>query len=140
MTDERRRRELAHLHRDDIDDVYAAVPVKPKALGQIMSVRLPGEVAGRLRDHAISKGESVSDLVRRAVFELLDEPALGFRCRHVSIVSHPGFLQSASAYCGCVMRKVFDPAELADATAHGISVPVDARTAAGSGDPSAAPG
>lgn len=105
------RRELAKAHRDEIEVGYA-VPVTPKRLGQIMSVRLSGEVAGQLRDYANAKSESVSDVIRRAVLELLETPGIGFRCAHAAIVSNPGVLLSASADCGCVMRKVFDPSEV----------------------------
>lgn len=65
------RREYADAHRDDIDETFEPVAVEPKVLDQVMSVRLPSDVASALRDHAQSIGQSASDVVRGAVADLL---------------------------------------------------------------------
>jgi hypothetical protein len=67
------RRELEHLRDSLIDEEVAPMPVAPKALDNILSVRLPAETAGRLRDYASARGELVSDVVRRLIARLLDE-------------------------------------------------------------------
>jgi hypothetical protein len=67
---ERERRDLADAHRDELD-VDSAVPVAPKRLGQMISVRLDPEVAIALRDLAVERGVSMSDLLREGAAKVL---------------------------------------------------------------------
>lgn len=69
---EKERRELAEAHKDDID-VESAAPVTPKRLGQMISLRLDPEVVIALRDLAIERGVSLSDLLREGAAKVLTE-------------------------------------------------------------------
>jgi seryl-tRNA synthetase len=67
---EKERRALAQTHKDDFD-VESAVPVAPKRLGQMVSVRLDPDVAIAMRDLAIERGTSMSDLLREGAAVVL---------------------------------------------------------------------
>lgn len=110
--DERERRELAERHRDEID-VDSARAIEPRALDQILSVRMPAELAIGLRDVANRVGVSVSDLLRAAARQLAaGEPVArpskvaGWRCEHMSITSLPGALGRPTPGCGCHMQPI----------------------------------
>lgn len=69
---EKERRELAEAHKDDLD-VESATPVTPKRLGQMISLRLDPEVVIALRDLAVERGVSLSDLLREGAARVLAE-------------------------------------------------------------------
>lgn len=66
------RRELADATRDDVDDSFEPMAVERRALDQVLSARLPGDVAAALRNHAANLGQSTSDAMRGAVLDLLN--------------------------------------------------------------------
>ncbi len=66
-------RELAEAHRGEIDPDYAE-PVTPKRLNQIVSLRLDPEHAIALRELAVKRDVSVSDLLREGVDAVLRSP------------------------------------------------------------------
>jgi hypothetical protein len=85
---ESERRDLAQAHRDEID-VESAVPVAPKRLGQMISLRLDPEIAIALRDLATERGASMSDLLREGAARVLAEASQSMQVIHVQFkVSH----------------------------------------------------
>lgn len=109
--DEIERRELAEQHKDEIAEIVG--PVEPRSLDQIMSVRMPGDLAADLRDVAVRAGVSVSDLLRAAARQLVaGEPVIaprrprGWTCQHYTITSVPGVVSSVSVDCGCRMQPI----------------------------------
>jgi hypothetical protein len=75
---EKELRELADAHRDEID-VESAVPIAPRRLGQMLSLRLDPDVAIALRELAIERGVSMSDLLREAAARVLAEASQTMR-------------------------------------------------------------
>jgi hypothetical protein len=95
-----------------MDEEYEVVgPVEPRQLDQILSVRMPHELAVGLRGVAERSGVSVSDLIRAAARQIVaGEPVeasrsrvRGFRCAHLTVTSLPGVLTRTRGGCGCEM-------------------------------------
>lgn len=84
---ERERRELAQAHRDEID-VESALPIAPKRLGQMISLRLDPEIAIALRDLATERGVSMSDLLREGAARVLAEASHSMQVTIQYTVSH----------------------------------------------------
>ena len=69
-SDERARREAAQAHRGEVvPDSGRAL--KPRALPQMVSVRLESELASELRQLARETGTTVSDLLREAAVSVV---------------------------------------------------------------------
>lgn len=60
---EKERRERAYAHRSEVVKGGAEV-IEPRKLGQMVSLRLDGEVLSALRELANQRGSTVSDLLR----------------------------------------------------------------------------
>jgi hypothetical protein len=108
---ERKRREVAFEHRGEIVP-NSGVPVEPKMLDQIVSVRLPGDMAAALRDAANARGVKVSDLLRQAARQIISTP-IGWRCEHFNITAPAGVLGQVTSGCGCSLSPVYHPDEIA---------------------------
>jgi len=113
--DEKRRRELAWAHRDDIIPGSERA-IQPKELGQIVSVRLTTAEVSALRDYADKLGWTMSEVIRHATRAMVGRP-IGWQCEHMNMTSLPGILSSPHGYCGCEMRPVYDVSELRKAPA-----------------------
>lgn len=112
MSTEKEWRERAYRHRGEVVP-GSGVPVTPRQLATIVSVRLPAEMAVALRTAAENSGETLSDLLRRAAMALVSKP-IGYQCEHLNVTSNPGVLGPVSAACGCELRPVYHVSELAD--------------------------
>lgn len=112
--DEKELREQLYRERDDVI-VESALPVTPRSLDHIMSVRLPGPLAAALRDVAIEQGTTVSELLRKAAERLVGKP-IGWQCEHMNMTSVPGVLVGpVVAWCGCTMEPVYGNRDLRSA-------------------------
>lgn len=63
--DEMRRRELAHRHRGEVVE-GSGVPIEPRRLDQMVSLRLDPEVLRDLREIAEARNATVSAVLREA--------------------------------------------------------------------------
>ena len=90
---EQERRELAEAHKDDFDPDYAA-PITPRRLEQMVSLRLDPDVVVALRELAVQRGCSVSDLLREGAARVLAAAAEGMRVTHMKIGVDVGWTSS----------------------------------------------
>ena len=67
-TDELRRRALADEHRGEVVE-GSGIPVEPRRLNQMVSVRLNPEVVGALRAIAASRDTTLSAVLREAAVQ-----------------------------------------------------------------------
>jgi hypothetical protein len=81
---EKERRALAEAHKDEIE-VDSATPVSPKRLGQMISLRLDPDVAIALRDLAVRRGMSVSDLLREGAARVLASAEQAMQVTHFRV-------------------------------------------------------
>lgn len=86
------------------------IPITPKELGTVLSVRMPGPLAGQLREAANARGCSVSDLLREATQRLVGI-AIGWRCDHMNVSGLP-VVSQPSFGCGCAPQPVFNVTDL----------------------------
>lgn len=71
---EKELREAAFEARGDLDEESTEV-IEPARLSQMVSLRLDGDVAAALRELAIERGCSLSELLREAASLILEEKA-----------------------------------------------------------------
>jgi hypothetical protein len=90
----------------------SGVPITPKLLGTVISLRLPSPLAADLRDAANARGVTVSDMLRDLIEKALGTP-VGWRCEHFNMTSLPGVLGRPMGFCGCEMQPVYHPQEVA---------------------------
>jgi hypothetical protein len=98
---------------NDVPEVVpdSGVAIEPKLLDTVMSLRLPSDLAIKLRSFANDQGRTVTGLMREAVERMVGTP-IGWKCEHFNITSLPGVLGRPIGWCGCEMAAVYHWSEI----------------------------
>ena len=99
------RRQIAERHKDEVVE-GSGVPIAPKKLGTVRSIRMPEDLDAQVRAAAERAGVTTSDYLRR-VAEAATRP-VGFRCDHMSMSTGGAAVwASVRASCGCDLQPVY---------------------------------